>query len=398
MTQPGPEGQAPQLDAAAGTGEAGASSTGERGASGGEKGEKDGKGRDPARIATLVVLALCVVFFLLYVRADRVMPYSDQARISGFAVPIAPQVSGYVTEVPVRLHDVVSAGEVLVQLDTTQYQIALRSARASLDNALQQLGVSSAGVEAAAAGLAAARAQESIARIHYERLEQIAARNANALAQADRDNAAAALRQAEAAVEASEADLERAEAALGPEGFDNPAVRAAFAALEGAEFNLSQTTLRAPTRGAIESLQLDVGHFAGAGQPLMTFVSTSDVWIQADMKENNLAYLEPGTTVRIILDSAPGRVFVGSVRSVGFGVGSGGPTTRGELPKVSPTTGWLRQPQRFPVIVDLGEDVPSGLLRVGGQVSVMAFTGREGLLNPLGRLIMRFFTIMSYVR
>lgn len=357
-----------------------------------------GRSQDPARIATLVVLALCVVFFLLYVWADRVMPFSDQARVSGFSVPVVPQVSGYVTDIPVHLHEVVEPGQVLVQLDTTQYQIAVRSARASLDNALQQLGVSSAGVEAAAAGLAAARAQESIARIQYDRLEQIAGRNASALAQADRDNAAAALEQAEAAVAASEADLERARAALGPEGFENPSVRGAFAALESAEFNLAQTTLRAPSRGAIESLQLDIGHFAGAGQPLMTFVSTADVWIQADMKENNLGFLEPGTPVRILLDVVPGRIFMGSVRSVGFGVRQSGTTSRGELPQVSTTTGWLRQPQRFPVIVDLGQDVPPQILRVGAQVSVMAFTGREGLLNPLGRLVMRFFTIMSYVR
>ena len=356
------------------------------------------KAKDPARLATLVVLFLCVVFFLLYVRADRVMPFSDQARVSGFSVPVVPQVPGYVTEIGVRLHQVVEPGHVLVQLDTTLYQIAVRSSRASLDNALQQLGVSSAGVAAAAAGLAAARAQESIARIQYDRLEQIAGRNANALAQADRDNAEATLEQAEAAVAASEADLERARAALGPEGFDNPSVRGAFAALEDAEFDLAQTTLRAPTRGAIESLQLDIGHFAGAGQPLMTFVSTSDVWIQADMKENNLAYLEPGTPVRILLDVMPGQLFLGTVRSVGFGVHQGSPTSRGELPQVSTTTGWLRQPQRFPVIVDLGDDVPPGMLRVGAQVSVMAFTGREGILRPVGRFVMWFFSIMSYVR
>jgi multidrug resistance efflux pump len=358
-------------------------------------------GRDPARLVTLIVLALCVVFFLLYVRADRVMPFSDQARVVAYAVPVVPQVAGYVTDIDVELHEVVEPGARLVQIDTTQYQIAIRQARASLDNALQQLGVSSASVEAAAAGLAAARAQESITRIQKNRLEQIAARNSSAMAQSDLDNAAAALEQAVANVAAREADLERARAQLGPEGFDNPAVRGAFAALESAEFNLAQTALLAPTRGAIESLQLDVGHFAGAGQPLMTFVSTSDVWIQADMKENNLAHLEPGTPVRIILDVAPGRVFTGTIRSVGFGVRpSGAPpsTTRGELPQVATTTGWLRQPQRFPVIVDVGSDLPPGLLRIGAQVSVMAFTGREGILNPLGRMVMRFFTIMSYVR
>ena len=356
------------------------------------------KGRDPVRIVTLVVLALSVIFFLLYVRADRVMPYSDQARVVAFTVPVAPQVSGYVTDIKVALHDVANPGQVLLQLDTTQSQIAVRSARATLDNALQQLGVSSAAVAAAAAGLAAARAQESITRIQFDRLEQIAARNASALAQADRDNAAAALQQANAAVAASEADLERARAALGPGGLENPSVRAAFAALEQAEFNLAQTTLRAPIRGGVESLQLDIGHFAGAGQPLMTLVSYSDLWIQADMKENNLAHLERGTPVRIILDVLPGRVFHGSVRSLGFGVRTSSMTSRGELPQVSSKTGWLRQPQRFPVIVDLGEDVPRDVLRVGSQVNVMAFTGREGILKPVGRMVMRAFALLSYVR
>jgi multidrug resistance efflux pump len=363
--------------------------------------EETPSGKDPARTATLVVLALCLVFFFLYLRADRVMPLSDQARVEGFTVPIVPQVAGYITQIPVRLHDVVEPGQTLVQIDTTQYQIAVRSARASLDNALQQLGVSSASVEAAAAGLAAARAQESITRIQQARLEQIAQRNASAMAQSDLDNAAAAMEQALANTAAREADLERARASLGPEGFDNPMVRGAFAALESAEFNLAQTRLVAPARGAIESLQMDIGHFAAAGQPLMTFVSSSDVWIQADMKENNLAYLEPGTPVRYLLDVLPGRVFHGTIRSIGPGVRPSGPagqTSRGELPEVSTPSGWLRQPQRFPVLVDVGDEVPAHLWRPGAQVTVMAFTGREGFLNPLGRLLMWTYSIFSYVR
>jgi multidrug resistance efflux pump len=201
---------------------------------------------------------------------------------------LLPRVSGYVTEIPVHLHDVVEPGELLVQLDTTQYQISARSARASLDNALQQLGVSSAAVQAATAGLAAARAQESIAQIQHDQLE-------------------------------------RARAALGPGGFENP-------------------------------------------------------------------------SVRIILSVLPGKVFQGSMRSLGLGVRSSPTTTRGELPQVSAKTGLLRQPQRFPVLVDLGEGVPRDMLRVGSQANVMAFTGREGILRPLGRLVMRLFAFMSYVR
>jgi multidrug resistance efflux pump len=356
------------------------------------------KTSDPARKITLVVLGLCVIFFLLYLRADRVMPYTDQARIIGFSVPVVPQVPGYVTEIGVSLHDVVEPGHLLVQLDTTQYGIAVRSARAALDNAIQQLGVQSAGVEAAAAGLAAARAQRTIAQREFDRVQSISQRNPNALSQSDRDRATAALEQAVAQVEASEADLERARAALGAEGADNPAVRSAMAALEQAEFNLAQTTLRAPSDGAIESLMLDVGHFAGAGQPLMTFVTTSRAWIQADLRENNLAHLDPGDPVQLVLDAAPGRIFDGTVRSIGFGVRQGFGTNRGELPQVQEQTGWLRQPQRFPVIIDFAEEVPPRFLRVGAQVDVMVYTGTHALLNPIGRMVMRFFSLMSYVR
>ena len=358
---------------------------------------EEAKGRDPARLATLVVLGLCLVFFVTYIRADRVIPFSGQARIQGYTVSVVPMVSGYVTDIEVDLHEQVVAGEVLVRIDTAQYQIAVRSARAALDNTLQQLDVASQAVQSAAAGVAAARAQEGIARRDNERIIAIAERNAGAISRSDRDRSEAALTGAEANVAAAESELLRARAALGVQGDENPAIRAAMAGLENAELNLARAVVHAPSTGFIESLALDVGHFAASGRPLMTFISTADIWIQADMRENQLEYVEPGQTVRIILEAAPGKVFEGTVRSVGLGIQNGPPSGAGGLPQVSTTSGWLRQPQQFPVIIDLGPDVPAETLRLGGQASVMTFTGTY-LLNPVGRLIMRFLSLMSYVR
>lgn len=360
--------------------------------------ESGAGGRDPVRIVTLAVVALCVLFFALYVRADRVMPYSDQARVSGYAVPIVPQVAGYITRIPVALHEEVDAGTVLVQVDTVPYAIAVRAARAQLDNAIQQIEGGSASVEAAAAGVAAARAQEDITRRDFERISAIRERDETAISQADRDRAEAAHLAAVASVEAAEADLRRAEATLGPTGLDNPQVRAAMASLEKAEFDFAQTTVRAPSRGAIESLFLDVGHFAAPGQALLTFVSTAGTWITVDMRENNLENLAPGTPVELLLDVAPGTVFDGVVRSVGLGVSTSRPDSPGTLPSVSTTTGWLRQPQQFPVIVDLSEDVPPEMLRIGAQATVMAYTGDYWLLNPIGRTVMRIGAWLSYLR
>ena len=355
-------------------------------------------GRDPVRLTTIVVLAVALLVFGLYIRADRVMPFSDQARVSGFTVAIASQVAGYVTDIAVDLHDVVEAGQLLVQIDTTQYRIGVRSARAQLENAIQQIEGGTAAVQAAAAGVAAARAQEDITRRDFERITSIRARDSTAISQSDRDRAEAAWLAAVAAREASEADLRRAEATLGPTGMDNPTVRAAMAALEQAEFNLSRSTVTAPTSGAVESLVIDVGHFAGPGQALMTVVSASETWITADMRENNLENLAPGTPVEIVFDVAPGRIFDGVVRSVGFGVGGGLPQSRGSLPSVSTQTGWLRQPQQFPVRIDLVDEVPEGMMRIGAQVSVMAFTGSYPILNPIGKLLMRLNAYLSYLR
>jgi multidrug resistance efflux pump len=354
--------------------------------------------RDPVRMVTIGVLLLALLFFGFYVRADRVMPFTTQARVSGYTVPIVPQVSGYISSIGVGLHEVVQAGEVLVEIDTLQFQIGVRSARAALDNAILQLDGADAAVAAAAAGVAAARAQEDITRRDLERLEAIRDRDPTAISRADLDRSEAAHLGAAAAVEASEADLRRARAALGPAGDDNPVVRSALAALEQAELNLARATVHAPSAGAIETLFLDVGFFAGAGQPLMTFVSTADIWISADLRENNLENLAPGNPVQVLLDVNPGRVYRGQIRSIGLGVGGTMPRNRGDLPAVGTQSGWLRQPQQFPVVIDLVDEVDDDVLRIGAQATVMVFTGDHPILNPIGRALMRLNAVLSYLR
>ena len=97
-----------------------------------KKSEPGGKGitqrlkrlvADPARRVTLIVLALAVIVFIWYVLADRHTPYTTQARIDALTVPIVPRVSGYVTEVNVRLHSVVEEDETLLQIDKRPFEI-----------------------------------------------------------------------------------------------------------------------------------------------------------------------------------------------------------------------------------------------------------------------------------
>jgi multidrug resistance efflux pump len=355
-------------------------------------------GKDPIRRLTRIVLIVCLFIFVYYLMADRLTPYTDQARVRALVIPLVPQVSGYLTDIKVSLHSTVQTGDILFEIDPTPYQLAVQSAEANLDNIAQQVGAMTATVKAAAGQLGVAKAQLDRAQRNFDRTQQILAKNPGALSQADRDRSETSLAQAVERVAASEANLDKAKQSLGATGPDNPQLRAAITALEKAQLDLAYTTMYAPTDGAIESFDIDIGHFAQAGKPLASFLSPTDVWIQADLRENNISRIKIGDRAEFALDVAPGRVFQGTVRSIGRGVGSTGGTSRGELPTVQSAKGWLRDPQRFPVIIGFEAGTAEGLLRAGGQADVIVYTGRRPILNTIGKIQIRVRSLFSYVR
>lgn len=168
-----------------------------------------------------------------------------------------------------------------------------------------------------------------------------------------------------------------------------------------AELDLSNTQIRARSAGLITDLRTDVGQFATAGSPVMTLIAIHDVWISADMTENNLGLVEVDTPVSIVLDALPGKVFEGRVRSVGYGISVGQPTAPGSLPSVQNSRDWLRPAQRFPVIIEFSEAsrktlFESRAIRAGGQAEVMAFPTQGNPLNLLGRLFVGLMSWLSY--
>jgi multidrug resistance efflux pump len=142
---------------------------------------------------------------------------------------------------------------------------------------------------------------------------------------------------------------------------------------------------------------VDLGYYASAGQPITTLISNSDVWIQANMKENNLSMMQIDDEVEFALDIAPGKIFKGKVRSIGFGVATD-QTNKGGLPSVSEKKGWLQDPQRFPVIISSNDAIVRDLYRLGGQVDVVVYTGDSFILNSIASMRIRLIAMMSYVR
>ena len=196
---------------------------------------------------------------------------------------------------------------------------------------------------------------------------------------------------------AAEADLRKAQEAAGESGDKNAQLRSARAAIEKAELDLARTRVLAPARGLVTDLRTDVGHFAQAGAPAMTLIAIHDLWINADLTENNRGNIDPGDEVAIILDVLPGEVLKGRVRSIGSGVSSGQQAPAGTLPTIQNSRDWLRQAQRFPVALefDAAELERLRRVRIGGQAEIMVYTGDHVLMNLLGAGYMRLMSWLS---
>ena len=357
-----------------------------------------GKEKDPSSQAVRLVLMLIVASLAWYLLAERFTPYTQQARVQAFVVPVAAEVSGRVTAVQVQNNQQVRAGQELFSVDDEQYLIALERARADLEATRKQIGASTAGIESAEASLRAAQANELKARQDRDRLERLYREDSGTISIRRLEVSRATLQQATAQVAAARAEVQRARELEGGSDEDNAKLRGAVSTLTKAELDLANTRVRARSAGLVTDLRTEVGQFAAAGQPVMTLIALQDVWISAEMTENNLGNLRPGTPVRIILDALPGQIFTGRIRSIGFGISLSQPTPPGSLPSVQNSRDWLRAAQRFPVVVefDPGQlSSPEGI-RVGGQAEVMAFPSEGNPLNPLGRLFLRLMSWLSF--
>ena len=355
--------------------------------------------KSPIKFITRIVLLISILFFVWYILSERHTPYTDQARIKGLVTPITSRVSGNLVDIRVQLHSKVKEGDTLFQIDPVPYEIAVLKAEANIDNTTQSVAASTSSVKSAAGRLGVAKAQLDRAQRNWNRVERVMQENAGALSENDKDQSETALLTATEQVASAEANLDRAKQSLGDSGPDNPKIRAAIKDLEKAQLDLAFTTIIAPTDGVIESFDLDLGYYASTGQPLTTLISKSDLWIQADLKENNMSLMNVGDPVKFSLDIDPGKIYEGTVRSIGFGVATD-KSSKGGLPSIKSKSGWLRDPQRFPIIIglDYSDDTLENKIRIGGQADIVVYTGSNGLLNSLASFRIKFNSWLSYVR
>ncbi len=370
----------------------------------------------------LVVLAVLILGTFLVWRYYSQFVSTDDAEIQGYLHPISARVPGYVTKVTVDDTQYVQKGTVLVQLDRTDYQVAVELARSRLVQAqaeaaaalrgvpiasvstLSQVHSAEADLQSSQAGILAAEKhfQEAEARLtqveannvkvqdDLERYRQLIGKHEISRQQYDQAVAvskasAAAVSEAQAGVAAADQQvaqarnrMQEAQAGLSsaqtrPDQLQVTRARAQAAAaavaeaeaqLHRAELDLQYTTIVAPTDGIVGKRTAVVGQNVSPTQTLLVIVPTRDIWVTANFKETELRNMKVGQPVKIHVD-AYGRDYRGKIQ--GFAGATG--VQYSLLPPENATGNYVKVVQRVPVriVFDPGQD-PSHLLQVGLSV------------------------------
>jgi membrane fusion protein (multidrug efflux system) len=315
-----------------------------------------------------------------YFTTGRFMISTDDAYVEGDIATISSKLSGYVAKVNVVANQTVKAGDALVTLDDGDYRIARDQALAQIDTqnlTLKRIDAQITGAEAAvdqanANKLALVAAQKN-AVLAQQRAASLAQTSVGS--QADLDKVNAALDQASAQVVAGDAQIASAKANVavlqGQRAEAEGQIKTLGLARDKAERDLGFTVLKAPYDGVVGNLAVQTGDLVSAGSRLAALVPTTQLYIEANFKETQLAKLVPGETVMIHVDAFDSAPIKGTIESLAAASGS----VFSLLPAENATGNFTKVVQRVPVRIALPADVlASGKLQAGLSVLVEADT------------------------
>jgi len=329
--------------------------------------------KDPAKRsrALLIVAAIFVLagvtWFLLWMFVFSTREKTDNAYVGGNQVALSSQVPGTVVAILTDDTQHVTAGQVLVKLDTTDADVRLRQTSSALAQAVRQVRQQDASVSEADATIAAREVDLRKAEADLKRHIPLVAAQAESpeTVQHMRDSVA----QAQAALNAAKAQARSARAAVeGTDIANNPSVMQVRANFRSAWIAAQRNTIVAPVSGYVAQRSVQLGASITPGQQLMTIVPLHDLWIDANFKENQLRHIRIGQPVKISTDLYGGSVeYHGKVIGLGAGTGS----VFSLLPAQNATGNWIKVVQRVPVRIALdNNELDQHPLRVGLSADV----------------------------
>lgn len=325
-----------------------------------------------------VILAI-IAGLITYVWESQ-NPRCNNGVLMADMIGIAPRVSGPIDELPIKDNQLVHKGDLLYQIKTAPYEIAVQSSKANLamaegalTNAGLQIAAQEAQVKSAEASLQQAQSKLATAKDSYDRIAPLLAKHyASAQDVTDSKNS---MQSAQAGVAASQAQLLSAQSSVLSIAEAQAKRDAAAANLAQAELNLKYCTVKAPFDALISQMSISRGAFASEGQQVFTLININSWWVCEPYREGQIRRMRVGDPATVELKTAAGKFFKGTVESIGWGA-TPQALQKSILPVIPQALDWVQLEQRFPVRIKFSEDVPQEILRVGTTAAATVHTGR----------------------
>ncbi len=285
-------------------------------------------------LITLAVIVVAVVLGQAMWDAYMGAPWTRDGRVRSYVVTMAPQIAGEIVKLPVADNQFVHKGDLLMEIDPTNYKIAV--------------------------GLAEAAAQK---------------------AQADAQNAE---REAKRRMELNDLAVTVEQ----QQTFETKAVAAqaqyqqAMANLEQARVNLKRTEIRSPVNGWVTNLLAQLGDYATVGENKISLVDADSFWVDGYFEETTLNRIKVGDPAAIKLMSYP-ETLRGHVDSIARGINVANAQPNGQgLADVNPIFTWVRLAQRVPVRIHIDE-MPKGIVLFAGMTATVQIDPRPSVAGEL---------------
>jgi membrane fusion protein (multidrug efflux system) len=291
---------------------------------------------------------------------------TDDGYVAGNIVAITARENATVSALMADNTQAVARGQLLLEFDPVIARIAVTAAEANLARAVRAVRGAFAGADTYQAQLGQAQAQLARARSDYARRQSALP---GAISREEIAHARDEVIAAQAAVNTARSGLAQSRVAIaGVDVAKNPEVLAAASQLRAAAITLSHMRLVAPVDGVVAQRTVQVGQRVSAGMPLMAVVPLTDVWVDANFKEVQLANMRVGQPVAISTDIYGSNVaYHGRVEGLGAGSGN----SFALLPPQNASGNWIKIVQRVPVRIALDRgELKSHPLRIGLSVSV----------------------------
>jgi membrane fusion protein (multidrug efflux system) len=276
-------------------------------------------------LVALVAIAAGSWFGHHWWTAGRFMISTDDAYVGADFTAISPRISGYVTEVQAETNRPVKAGDPLISLDDSDERLAVAAADtqissqlAAIDRIDRQIDAAKTSVTQAEAAIDSAQADLDVAGADLKRAQRL--KQSDFVSAQGLEQATAKQSKAEASMQTTKAGLTSAQANVAVLAAQRVEAERALDqnrnTLAQRKLDLERTVIRAPFDGVIGNRNVQAGQFVSPGQRLLALVPLSQVYVDANYKETQLADIHVGAPARISVDAYDEKPVTGTVESI----------------------------------------------------------------------------------